>query len=74
MFKQIIIAMAGAVAAQLTTASLAFAPMDRHDHVEAHTNASSRIVIAPTPDVFVIPSRIATMAPLLGASQIGNRQ
>src|SRR5262245_57016908 len=39
MFKQIIVAMAGAIAAQLTAATLDFSPSEKHRHFESQAPA-----------------------------------
>ena len=73
MFKQIIVAMAGAIAAQLTAATLDFTPADRRDHVEAPATSSVAIVTGAPRD-FAMPSGVATVTPFLGALQVANRQ
>ena len=74
MFKQIVVAMAGAIAAQLTAATLDLSPAERHAHFEPHASPPSAVVIRAPQDFFVIPSRVATMAPFPGASQVASRQ
>ena len=74
MFKQIIVAMAGAIAAQLTAATLDLTPADRHDHVEAPAASSAAIVTAVPRDFFAMPSGVATVTPFLGALQVANRK
>jgi hypothetical protein len=73
MLKQIIVAMAGAIAAQLTAATLDFAPAARHDHFETPAATSPAIVTA-TQDFFAMPSGVVTVSPFLGALQVANRQ
>lgn len=72
MFKQIIVAMAGAIAAQLTAATLDFSPSDRHEHFPSHTASPSAEVTPAPQDFFAVPGRVATILPFLGPTQIAN--
>jgi hypothetical protein len=74
MFKQIVVAMAGPIAAQLTTAALDLSPAERQAHFEPHATPLSPVVIGVPQDFFVMPSRVATLAPFLGAAQVANTQ
>ena len=67
MFKQIIVAMAGAIAAQITAATLDFSPSGKHDHVEPQTAARLAVVTGAPQDFFAMPGTIATIAPFLDA-------
>ena len=73
MFKQILVAMAGAVAAQLTAATLTLTPSVGSDreHYEAPP-AAIRLAIVPgsTGDIFTSPILASNVAPFLGAPQM----
>ena len=74
MLKQIIVAMAGAIAAQLTAATLDFSPSSKHDHFRPETASRLAVVTGASQDFFAMPARVATIAPFLGAPQIANRE
>ena len=70
MFRQIIVAMAGAIAAQLTAATLDFSPADRREHVEPHPAAIRLAVIPGMPqDFFAGPAGLSSVVPFLGPPQ-----
>ena len=73
MFRQILVAIVGAVAAQLTAATLTFSPSADREHYEAPRSAV-RLAIVPgsTGDIFSSPILGSSVAPFLGASQIAN--
>ena len=75
MFKQILVAIVGAVAAQLTAATLSLTPSLGSDH-EAYEapRAAIRLAIVPgsTGDLFASPIQVSSVTPFLGASQIAN--
>jgi hypothetical protein len=73
MFKQIIVAMVGAIAAQVTAATLDFSPADRHDHFEPQAASRSAVVTGAPQDFFAMPGTIASIAPFIGPTQIANR-
>ena len=72
MLKQIIVAMAGAIAAQVTAATLDFSPADRHDHFEPQTASRLAVVTGAPQDFFAMPGATATIAPFIGPTQIAN--
>ena len=67
MFKQIIVAMAGAIAAQITAATLDFSPSGKPGHFEPQTAPRLAVVTGAPQDLFAMPDTIATIAPFLGA-------
>jgi hypothetical protein len=69
MFKQIIVAMAGAIAAQITAATLDLSPTGKHDHFEPQTASPLAVVTGAPQDFFAMPSRIATITPFIGPTQ-----
>jgi hypothetical protein len=75
MFKQIIVAMAGAIAAQITAATLDFSASDKHEHFDPRPAATVRLAAAPgtAQDFLLRPDLLSTVVPFLGAPQIGNR-
>ena len=72
MFKQIVVAIVGAVAAQLTAATLTFTPSvgDREVYEAPRTAIRLAIVPGSTGDLFASPIQVSSLAPFLGASQI----
>ena len=76
MFKQIIVAMAGAIAAQITAATLDFSAVDRHEHFEPHPAPAIQFAAMPgtREDFLLRPPMVSTIVPLLGAPQIVSRQ
>ena len=74
MFKQIIVAMAGAIAAQITAATLDFSPAGKHDHFEPQIASRSAVVTGVPQDFFAMPGTVAAIAPFIGPTQIANRQ
>jgi hypothetical protein len=75
MFKQIIVAMAGAIAAQITAATLDFTPGDKHEHFDPRPAATVQFAAVPgTAEGFLVrPTLVSTVVPFLGAPQIVNR-
>jgi hypothetical protein len=75
MFRQILVAIIGAVAAQLTAATLTLTPSVGSDR-EAYEapRAAIRLAIVPgsTGDLFATPIQVSSLTPFLGASQISN--
>ena len=70
MFRQIIVAMAGAIAAQLTAATLDFTPADRHEHIEPQQSAIRLAIVPAAPrDFFVVPASVAAVVPFPGSPQ-----
>ena len=69
MFKQIIVAMAGAIAAQITAATLDFSPSGQHDHFEPQTASRLAVVTGAPQDFFAMPGAMASIAPFLGPTQ-----
>ena len=75
MFKQIIVAMAGAIAAQLTAATLDLTPGERHEHFDPRPTAVRLAIVHGTPqDFFATPALVSTIVPFLGSPQMGNRE
>ena len=72
MLKQIIVAMAGAIAAQITAATLDFSPAGKHDHFEPQTAPRLAVVTGAPQDFFTMPGAIASIAPFLGPTQVAN--
>jgi hypothetical protein len=72
MFRQIIVAMAGAIAAQLTAAGLDLSPADRRDHFAPQTASPLTLVTGAPQNVFAMPASVATIASFLGPTQIAN--
>ena len=74
MFKQIIVAMAGAIAAQITAATLDFSTADKHEHFESRPAASVQFAAVPGPgeDFLVRPALVSTIVPFLGATEVVN--
>ena len=70
MLKQIIVAMAGAIAAQLTAATLDFSPADKHERFAPQTASPLAVVTGAPQDFFSMPASVATIAPFLGPTQI----
>ena len=70
MFKQIIVAMAGAIAAQVTAATLDFSPASKHDHFEPQTASRLAVVTGAPQDFFTTRGAMASIAPFLGPTQI----
>lgn len=74
MFRQILVAIVGAVAAQLTAATLTFTPsLDSDRETHEAPRAAIRLAIVPgsTGDLFTSPIQVSRLAPFLGA-QISN--
>ena len=77
MFRQIIVAMAGAIAAQVTAATLTFTPADSHDHHSYETpSAAVRFAILPgaSHDLFAMPTMASNVSPFLSPLQTGGRE
>ena len=77
MFKQIIVAMAGAIAAQLTAATLSFTPPASNvpEPFEPRPAAVRLAIMPGTPnDIFAAPVLVSSVVPFLGAPQIASRQ
>lgn len=74
MFRQIIVAMAGAIAAQLTAATLDFTPADSHERFEPRPAVRLAIVPATPQDFFATPALVSTIVPFLGPPQLANRE
>jgi hypothetical protein len=70
MFKQIIVAMAGAIAAQITAATLDFSPSGKHDHYGPQTASRLAVMTGAPQELFAMPGTIATIAPFIGPTQI----
>ena len=70
MFKQIIVAMAGAIAAQITAATLDFSPAGKHGHFGPETSPRLAVVTGAPQDFFTMPGAMASIAPVLGPTQI----
>jgi hypothetical protein len=70
MFKQIIVAMAGAIAAQLTAATLDFSSDEKNHHLGPRPVA---VQFAAMPvnaqDFFATPAVVSTIVPFLGSPQ-----
>jgi hypothetical protein len=75
MFKQIIVAMAGAIAAQITAATLDFSADEKHEHFDPRPAATVQFAAIPgtAEDFLVRPTLASTVVPFLGAPQIVNR-
>lgn len=75
MFKQIIVAMAGAIAAQITAATLDFSADEKHEHFDPRPAATVQFATIPgtAEDFLVRPALVSTVVPFLGAPQIVNR-
>jgi len=77
MFRQILVAIIGAVAAQLTAASLTLTPPvgGNREPYEA-PRAAVRVAIVPgtTGDFFGAPILVSSVVPFLGAPQMANRE
>jgi len=74
MFKQIVVAMAGAIAAQITAATLDFSPSGKHDHFEPQAAPRLAVATGAPQDFFAMPGTMASIAPFLGPTQIANRE
>lgn len=77
MFRQIIVAVVSAVAAQMTAASLTFSVAERPEPVRYEAPpAAVRLAIVPgsTGDIFASPILASNVAPFLGASQLAYRE
>lgn len=72
MLKQIIVAMAGAIAAQLTAATLDLSPAHRRDHFEPQIASPLAVETGAPQNVFAMPAGAATIAPFLGPTQIAH--
>ena len=57
MFKQIIVAMVGAIAAQMTAATLDFSPAGKHDQFRAAGRPALAVVTGAPQDFFAMPVR-----------------
>ena len=74
MFKQIIVAMAGAIAAQITAATLDFSANDKNEHFDPRPATVQFAAVPGTAQDFLLrPDLVSTIVPFLGAPQIGNR-
>ncbi len=75
MLKQIIVAMAGAIAAQITAATLDFSADEKHEHYDPRPAATVQFTAVPgtAEDFLVRPTLVSTVVPFLGAPQIVNR-
>jgi len=75
MFKQIIVAMAGAIAAQITAATLDFSADEKHEHFDPRPAPTVQFAAIPgtAEDFLVRPALVSTVVPFLGAPQIVNR-
>lgn len=76
MFKQILVAIAGAVAAQLTAASLTLTSSDSVREPYEAPPAAIRLAIVPgsTGDIFASPIPASSVTPFLGAFQLAHRE
>ncbi len=77
MFRQIIVAVVSAVAAQMTAASLTFTVAERPEPMRYEAPRSAvRLAIVPgsTADIFASPILASNVAPFLGASQRVRRE
>jgi hypothetical protein len=75
MFRQIIVAVVSAVAAQMTAASLTFSVAERSEPVRYEAPpAAVRLAVVPgsTGDIFASPILAANVVPFLGASQLAH--
>jgi len=73
MFRQIIVAVVSAVAAQMTAASLTFTVAERPEPVRYEAPpAAVRLAIAPgtIQEILAAPGAVSNVAPFLGASQL----
>ena len=76
MFRQIIVAVVSAVAAQMTAASLTFSVADRPEPVRYEAPpAAVRLAVMPgtIQEIFAAPA-VSNVAPFLGASQLTEGQ
>ena len=74
MFRQVIVSMASAIAAQLTIATLGFSSLDRHGHFEPQATSPLAVVTGAPQNIFAMPTSVATIAPFLGPTQMANRE
>ena len=75
MFRQILVAIVGAVAAQLTAATLTFTPSvgsDREAYETPRAAIGLAIVPGSTGDLFASPIQVSSVTPFLGALQISS--
>ena len=75
MLKQIIIAVAGAIAAQMTAATLTFTQADRAEPAHYETQpAAIRLAVMPgtAQDLFAAPALVSNVVPFLGAPQMAD--
>lgn len=72
MLRQIIVAMAGAIAAQLTAATLSFTPAEQYErtYYEPRRVAPLAVIAGSPHDVFAMPSLSAGVTPFLSPQQV----
>jgi hypothetical protein len=76
MLRQILVAITGAIAAQLTLATLGLKPLDRSDRdYQEAPRAHVRLATVPgsAADFLASPILASNVAPFLGASQLAGR-